>query len=81
MVEIPQRDLEDLLISTVRYALVGMNYIVFDTCWIVRELWPEIGADARDVIERDLRWQIEAGGVEADAPQWRDLLQWIRRQK
>lgn len=74
-----------LTVCAVRYALGRRTYIVSDVCSAVRETWPQLEAQDRAVIRRDVNRAIDEHhhdfgrslGDACDVDAWQALAGWI----
>lgn len=64
---------EQMLVSSVRYALGRMTHIVSDTCDYVRKFLPHLNAGTIAVMIRDIE-EAPSYGMDIDKQQWDRLL-------
>lgn len=70
-----------MALAAFRYCLGRQTYIVRSCIDWLRDVWPQLTANSRSVIERDLAEAIQqnrAGTAAIDLPAWAELLRWIR---
>ncbi len=78
-------DDEYILICAVRYAVGRRTYVVADARRWVQARWPNLGAQARGILLRDIASECEREdrvpghlGDRCDVDVWRGLLAWMR---
>ena len=62
-IELTERDLGVMLLSTVRYAFNRPTYAVEDACWLLRRFWKRIPASYLDQIHTDIERVLENEGA------------------